>query len=155
MADVTLASLNFKMILDDKEFNEQIKAVTDEAQKMNTEVSKLLEGLNKVSSGRMSQSKKNEMLLSLRNEIKATEADIANLTRRMESWQTHAKKFGSSPYIQSDNVKNKMREVSNEIENAKKKLTELQNAYKKLGGDKALSSTFKDPFDYTGPTQIT
>jgi len=144
MADVTLASLNFKMILDDKEFNDQIKAVTDEAQKMNTEVSKLLEGLNKVSSGRMSQSKKNEMLLSLRNEIKATEADIANLTRRMESWQTHAKKFGSSPYIQSENVKEKMREVSAEIENAKKKLTELQDAYRELGGDKALSATFKD-----------
>lgn len=142
MADVNISSLNFKLIVDDKEFNEKIKAVTDTAKEMNTEVSNLLTNLNKATSGRMSQTKKNELLLGLRNELKDAVADVSRLEAKLQSFTNHAKRYGTSPYI-VDSAKDKIRQVTQDLEQARKKVDELAKAYNKLGGDKALASTFK------------
>ena len=143
MADVNLASLNFKLHIDDDGFSDDIKKYIDMAQKMNTEVSSLLEGLGKVTSGRnMSQSKKNEMLLGLRNQLKEAEADVSRLESKLASFQNHAQHYGTSPYLK-ETSKSAIKQVTADLEEARKKVTLLQEAYKKLGGDKALASTFK------------
>ena len=143
MADVNLASLNFKLHIDDDGFSDDIKKYIDMAQKMNTEVSGLLEGLGKVTSGRnMSQSKKNEMLLGLRNQLKEAEADVSRLESKLASFQNHAKHYGTSPYL-VDTAQLKVDKIAKDLDEARKKVLQLQEAYKKLGGDKALASTFK------------
>ena len=143
MADVNLASLNFKLHIDDDGFSDDIKKYIDMAQQMNTEVSGLLEGLGKVTSGRnMSQSKKNEMLLGLRNQLKEAEADVSRLESKLASFQNHAKHYGTSPYL-TEGSKNAIKQVTADLDAARQKVAQLQEAYKKLGGDKALASTFK------------
>ena len=154
MADVNLASLNFKLgIPNEQEFNDKIKAITETAEQMNAKVSDLLGNLNKVSSGRMSQSKKNEMLLGLRNELKEAEADVSRLESKLQSFTNNAKRYGTSPYI-VDSAQNKIHQVTEELETARQKVTQLQEAYNKLGGDKALAATFKETKKNASDTSI-
>ena len=146
--------MNFKLGLpNEQEFNDKIKTITETARQMNTEVSNLLGNLNKATSGRMSQTKKNEMLLGLRNELKDAVADVSRLEAKLASFTKNAKRYGTSPYI-VDSAKDKIRQVTQDLEAARQKVGQLQEAYKKLGGDKALAATFKETKKNASDTSI-
>lgn len=143
MADVNLASLNFKLHIDDDGFSDDIKKYIDMAQKMNTEVSSLLEGLGKVTSGRGVSVKRGEMLLGLREEIKQAERELEALTQaHNRMWKNlQRNNLGEIAYPQAEKT---FKEQGQRVDELRAKLAKLQEAYKKLGGDKALAASFKE-----------
>lgn len=150
----TLEQLNFEIILNDKAFSDSIDAVVAKAKDMNTEVSAVLDGLNKVASGKtLSQSKKNELLFGLRNEIKSVEAELASLQRNYDKMWTSFARNGADEIMFPKTAKN-LKEQSNRIDELKAKLAQLNEAYKKLGGDKALANSFKETKKNASDTNI-
>ena len=107
MADVNLASLNFKLILDDGEFNEEIAKIRDEAEALNKSLSEML----KVQGGGLISKDEHESAMRrLREEFQ----EAMNQQRLKLQWSKESAKIANDDAIAAGKIAQQQEKVNNE-----------------------------------------
>lgn len=130
MAGVTVESLNFKLILDDQEFNDEITEMTEKANTFNKTMSEMLgEKGGKSASG---LAKRISELGDLRREIKETVEGISMLQQRMERLYQNSGANGGNLFLMGD--------TQNKIDALNAKLETLSQRERELAGDGGVAA---------------
>jgi len=139
----TLAELDFKIILDDSQFNEAVKRIEDTSKQLNENVSSVVDGISKITRGTPGRAVKNAQLESLRSEIISIEKEIDIYQKKMEFLNRNAK-LDTDGLLANPATITRMSELYEKTARLSIKLADAKKKFRELGGEKIPTNSLKE-----------